>query len=79
MNFMVKSLSAIALGLSAASALAHPAYLITNNTTDVQSNAFIAGVPSPHPTAAHSSNKVYWNMVRLACLAIWKMVDALRL
>ena len=45
-----------------------PQYLMTHNTTDVESNAFIDGtIPSLYPTKAHTDNKVYWNMVRLAC------------
>ena len=68
MNLMLKSISAIALSLSAASALAVPDYLITHNNTNVESNAYVAGtIPSPYPTAAHSSRQVPWNMVRFAC------------
>jgi hypothetical protein len=68
MNLMLKSISAIALSLSAASALAAPNYLTTHNNTNEESNAFIAGfIPSPYPTGAHSSRQVSWNMVRLAC------------
>lgn len=68
MKFMLKSLSAIALCLGTTSALAVPAYLITHNNTNVESNAYIAGtIPSPYPTSAHQSRKVFWNMVRIAC------------
>lgn len=69
MNLMLKSFSAVALCLSAASALAvSPTYLTTHNNTNEESNAYIAGsIPSPYPTGAHSSRQVYWNMVRLAC------------
>lgn len=68
MKFMLRSLSVMALTLSAATAFATPAHLVTHNNTDKESNAFIAGtIPSPYPTAAHSTRKVYWNMVRLAC------------
>lgn len=65
---MLKSLSAIALSLAAATALAAPAYLTTHNNTDVESNAYVAGtIPSPYPTNAKSTRQVYWNMVRMAC------------
>lgn len=68
MNSMLKSISALALSLSAASALAVPAFLTTHNNTDVESNAYVAGtIPSPHPTKARSTRQVHWNMVRLAC------------
>lgn len=67
MKLMIKSLSAIVLSLSAATALAIPAFLTTHNNTNVESNAFVAGVPSPYPTAANSTRQVYWNMVRMAC------------
>lgn len=68
MNVMLKSLSAITLSLSAAAALAAPTYLTTHNNTNEESNAYVAGtIPSPYPTAAHSTRQVYWNMVKLAC------------
>ncbi|CAM2947073.1 hypothetical protein [Legionella worsleiensis] len=68
MNLMLKSISAIALSLSAATAFAVPTYLITHNNTNVESNAFIAGtIPSPYPTPANSTRQVYWNMVKMAC------------
>lgn len=68
MNLMLKSISAIALSLTAASALAVPAYLTTHNNTSEESNAYIAGtIPSPYPTLAHSTRQVPWNMVRFAC------------
>lgn len=47
---------------------APPKVLITHNTTDVESNAYIAGtIPSKHPSAAHADNRVAWAEVRLAC------------
>ena len=67
MKLMLKSLSAITLSLSVITAFASPDYLVTHNNTNEESNAFIAGTPSPYPTSAHSTRKVYWNMVRLAC------------
>lgn len=68
MKLMLKSISAIALSLAAATALAIPAYLITHNNTNEESNAYIAGtIPSPYATAAHSTRQVYWSMVRMAC------------
>ncbi len=68
MKLMLKSLSAIALNLVAATALAGPAFLTTHNNTDEESNAYVAGtIPSPYSTPAHTTRQVYWNMVRLAC------------
>lgn len=68
MNFMLKSLTAITISLSAAAALAAPTYLTTHNNTNEESNAFVAGtIPSPYPTAPHASRQVYWTMVKLAC------------
>jgi hypothetical protein len=68
MKLMLKSLAALALSLAAATALAVPAYLITHNNTDLESNAYIAGtIPSPYATPAHDFRKVYWTMVRMAC------------
>ena len=40
---------------------------MTHNRTDFESNAFIDGTPSIYPTKAHTDNKVYWNMVKVAC------------
>lgn len=68
MKLILKSLSAIALGLSVfTAASAAPSYLTTHNKTDVESNAYIAGIPSIYPTAAHASRNVAWNLVRIAC------------
>jgi hypothetical protein len=68
MKFMLKSLSAIALCMAASTALAVPTYLITHNNTAEESNAYVAGsIPSPYPTAAHSTRKVLWTMVKMAC------------
>lgn len=68
MNFALKGLSVIALGLSASVAMAAPSYLLTHNKTDVESNAYVANkIPSNHPTAAHSDGKVSWTVVRIAC------------
>ena len=67
MKLILKSVSAIILSLSALTALAAPTHLITHNNTSEQSNAYIAGIPSPYPTAANSTGKVFWNLVRMAC------------
>lgn len=68
MNFASKGLSALALSLSASVAMAAPAYLLTHNKTDVESNAYVANkIPSNHPTAANSDGKVSWMMVKIAC------------
>jgi len=58
-----------ALGLASAMAFAvPPRQLITHNTSDLDSNAYVAGtIPSQHPTKAHSDGKVLWASVRMAC------------
>lgn len=68
MKFISKSLAILSLSLSTLSTFAAPTYFTTHNNTDEESNAFIAGtIPSPYPTAKHSTRQVYWNMVRIAC------------
>lgn len=47
---------------------APPKVLITHNETDFESNGYIAGtIPSQHPTKAHSTGRVMWASVRMAC------------
>ncbi|ASQ45346.1 hypothetical protein [Legionella clemsonensis] len=67
MNQLLKSLTVSALAFAATTALASPAYLVTHNKTDVESNAYVAGKASPHPTAPNSDGKVSWYVVRMAC------------
>ncbi|CEK11303.1 hypothetical protein [Legionella hackeliae] len=67
MKQILKRLTISALALAATTALASPSYLVTHNKTDVESNAYVAGKPSPHPTAANSDGKVSWYVVRMAC------------
>lgn len=68
MKLIPKSVAALALSLSAAATFAMPSHLITHNNTNEESNALIAGtIPSPYPTAPHTTRKVHWNLVRLAC------------
>ncbi|KTD16526.1 hypothetical protein [Legionella jordanis] len=67
MKHLFKSLAAAALAFAASATFASPAYLITHNKTNVESNAYVAGVPSPHPTRANADGKVSWLAVRLAC------------
>lgn len=68
MNRLLKHLSIVALSTIAATALAAPKQLITHNTTDLESNAFVAGtIPSQHPTRPHSDGRVFWTAVKLAC------------
>lgn len=65
---LLKHFTALSLSLFAATALAAPKQLITHNTTDVESNAFVAGsIPSQHPTKPHSDGKVFWTAVKMAC------------
>ena len=69
MNRCMKRSTALALCFITASALATPPrQLITHNTTDSESNAYIAGtIPSQHPTRAHTDGTVFWTAVKLAC------------
>lgn len=68
MNRFLKHFTTFALTLFALSAAAAPKQLITHNTTDAESNAFVAGsIPSQHPTRAHSDGRVYWTAVKMAC------------
>lgn len=65
---LMKRISALALSFAAATSFAvAPAYLVTHNNTNEESNAFIAGVPSIYPTPAQSTKQVYWNLVKIAC------------
>ncbi len=58
----------ISFSLFATTSLAAPKQLITHNTTDLDSNAFVDGtIPSQHPTKAHSDGKVLWTAVKMAC------------
>lgn len=69
MNHLFKLLTVGTLALFTTAAFAvPPKYLITHNTTDVESNAFVAGtIPSQHPTKAHSDGKVFWTAVKMVC------------
>ena len=69
MNRPIKCATTLALCWMTTVALAiPPKQLITNNTTDAESNAYIAGtITSQYPTRAHSTNKVFWTAVKLAC------------
>jgi hypothetical protein len=68
MNQFTRTMTAITLGLTTTLAIAAPKQLVTHNTTDVESNAYIAGtIPSQHPTKAHSDNHVNWAAVKMAC------------
>ena len=68
MTPLIKQLTAISLSLLAATAIAAPKQLITNNMTDAESNAYVAGsIPSQHPTRPHTVGKVFWTAVKMAC------------
>lgn len=68
MKRITQYLTALTLGLAATTSFAAPQYLITNNLTNVESNAFIDGVyPSSSPSKANSVNMVPWFVVQLAC------------
>jgi len=69
MRRIIYTLTTLALSFAVqTTAFASPKQLITHNLTDYESNAFVAGtVPSQYPTKAHSSGKVFWAAVRMAC------------
>lgn len=69
MKRVIHYLMVVILGLCATAVFATPPkQLITHNTTDFESNAFVAGtIPSQHPTKAHSDGKVFWTAVKMAC------------
>jgi hypothetical protein len=68
MNRALKQLITLAFSLFTITAFAAPKQMITHNTTDAESNAFVAGsIPSQHPTKAHSDGRVYWTAVKMAC------------
>jgi hypothetical protein len=67
MKHMLNRLVAV-FGLSIPLAIANPSYLVTHNKTNVQSNAFVAGViPSSVPTPPNGDSKVHWVLVRILC------------
>lgn len=68
MNLIFKRFSAVILSLSAATTFAIPEHLITHNNTSEESNGYIGGfAASPYPTPANTTQKIYWNLVKLAC------------
>ena len=69
MNRFIKNMTVGTLILFAVTAIAAaPKHLITHNTTNAESNAYIDGsIPSQHPTKAHSDGRVFWTAVKMAC------------
>lgn len=69
MKQLMNTIAAVTLSFATTIAIAAaPKQLITHNNTDVESNAYIAGiVPSQHPTKPHSEHTVPWAAVRMAC------------
>lgn len=71
MNCLLKTITAGALGFitaTSSAAATPPRQLITHNTTNTESNAFIDdNIPSQYPTKAHSDSKVFWTVVKMAC------------
>ena len=61
-------ITVLCLTVSTLLTAAPPKQLITHNTTNLESNAYIAGsIPSPYPTKAHSDGKVFWAEIRMVC------------
>jgi hypothetical protein len=48
-------------------AFATPLSMTTHNKTNVDSNAYIGGIPSIYPAKANSDRTISWSLVRLAC------------
>lgn len=48
-------------------AFAMPTQMVTHNKTNVQSNAYVGGIPSIYPANPNSDTKTSWRLVRLAC------------
>lgn len=64
----MKRLTALFLTLFATATFAVPQYLIINNTTNVESNAYIANAyPSSMPSKPKAVNRVPWFVVQMAC------------
>lgn len=69
MNRLRNLLTALTLSIGTTTALASPISLVTHNTTDFESNAYVAGtIPSRFPSKPHIDNKVSWVSVRMACV-----------
>lgn len=65
-HYLITLLLCLATSLSYAT----PRQLITHNDTAYQSNAFLGAglnMPSPKPTAANSTNQVFWGIVQVIC------------
>lgn len=68
MKKLTLHLSALALGLITSTAFATPSSLTTHNLTNVESNAYVAGViPSPVPSKPNANTVVPWLVVQMAC------------
>lgn len=69
MKRLLSTLTLLTIGIASTNLYAAPPrQLITHNRTNVESNAFVAGViASRHPTKAYSDSKVIWTEVRMAC------------
>lgn len=69
MSCFTQFCTAFALAVPVTLCSAAPAYFITHNNTDYESNAYVDGTrPSPNPSKAHATNKVPWIVVQMACL-----------
>lgn len=65
MKMIITTLMGLTLSMAAT---ASPRQLITHNLTDYESNAYVSGtIPSPYPTKAHSTGKVYWAGIKMSC------------
>lgn len=68
MKYLHSLFTTIVLSVTATTTIASPILLITHNTTDLESNAYIAGtIRSQYPSKPHSDNKVSWVSVKMAC------------
>jgi hypothetical protein len=60
--------AALTVGFLTSTAIAAPQSLIIHNLTNVESNAYVAGIyPSPSPTKPNTTSQISWYVVKLAC------------
>lgn len=70
MKLMLKGISAVTLALATGISFAAPQYLLIHNHTNLTAGAFVGGtVPPQHPTKPNSDSKVFWGLVKMACLS----------
>jgi hypothetical protein len=69
MNRFIPITATLAFGLFTSVAFAAPKFMTTHNLSNVQTNAFVDGVPGPAPTNPDASSQVSWMFVKIGCKA----------